>query len=121
MARIGRDVVNPCLANCCFTLSIEISSLIPVNSDSNLALNPTNIEMDQNMFLAARIGLKIIILTSQDLDHLWSSSRNFNEVKYALHLYRNDKSRVLFDKPIVWPATQLVPTMDQMLAGPGTK
>ena len=28
---------------------------------------------------------------------------------------------LLFDKPIVWPATQLVPTMDQMLAGPGTK
>jgi hypothetical protein len=35
--------------------------------------------------------------------------------------YKDDMSRVLFDKPIVWPVTQLVPTMDQMLAGPGTK
>ena len=51
--------------------------------------------------------------------HLWSSSRNFNEVKYALQHSKDDKSRVLFDKPIVWPVTQLVPTMDQMLTGPG--
>ena len=69
----------------------------------------------------ASIGFKTIILASNDPNHLWSSCRNFNEVKYELHLYKDDKSRVLFDKPIVWPVTQLVPTMDQMLAGPGTK
>ena len=69
----------------------------------------------------ASIGFKTIILASNDPDHLWSSCRNFNEVKYELHLYKDDKSRVLFDKPIAWPVTQLVPTMDQMLAGPGIK
>ena len=69
----------------------------------------------------ASIGFKTIILASNDPNHLWSSCRNFNEVKYELHLYKDDKSRVLFDKPIVWPVIQLVPTMDQMLAGPGTK
>ena len=69
----------------------------------------------------ASIGFKTIILASNDPNHLWPSCRNFNEVKYELHLYKDDKSRVLFDKPIVWPVTQLVPTMDQMLAGPGTK
>ena len=68
---------------------------------------------------AARIGSKIIILAQKDPDHLWSSCRNFNEVKYALHLCKDDKSRVLFDKPIVWPVTHLVLTMDQMLTGPG--
>ena len=31
------------------------------------------------------------------------------------------RAEFFFDKPIVWPVTQLVPTMDQMLAGPGTK
>ena len=46
---------------------------------------------------------------------------NLNEGKYAVHLHKDDKRKVLFAKPIVWPVTQLVPTMDQMLAGPGTK
>ena len=41
--------------------------------------------------------------------------------RYTSKLSQDDKSRVLFDKPIVWPVIQLVPTMDQMLAGPGTK
>ena len=51
--------------------------------------------------------------------HLWSSSRNFNEVKYALD--KDDKSRVLFDKPFVWSVTQLVDiTMNQLLTDPGT-
>ena len=61
-----------------------------------------------DMHFAARIGSKIIIPTSRDLDHLWSSCRNFNEVKYALHLYKDDKKRVLFGKPIVWPVILLV-------------
>ena len=108
--------------NCCFILSLEISSLIPVNSDSDLkrlALDPTNMELDEDMYLAASIGFKIIILASNDPDHLWSSCRNFNEVKYELHLYKDDKSRVLFDKPIMWPVTHLILIMNQMLTGPG--
>ena len=51
--------------------------------------------------------------TDEDPVHLWSSSRNFNEVKYAFQLCKDDKKRVLFEKPIVWPVTQLVLTMDQ--------
>ena len=35
--------------------------------------------------------------------------------------YKDDMSRVLFDKPIVWPVRHLVPTMNQMLTGPGKK
>ena len=35
--------------------------------------------------------------------------------------YKDDMSRVLFDKPIVWPVTHLVPTMNQLLTGPGKK
>ena len=35
--------------------------------------------------------------------------------------YKDDMSRVLFDKPIVWPVKHLVPTMNQMLTGPGKK
>ena len=35
--------------------------------------------------------------------------------------YKDDMSRVLFDKPIVWPVKHLVPTMNQMLIGPGKK
>ena len=100
----------------------DISSLISVNSDSNhkrLAQNINNMELKVDMHFVARIGSKIIIPTSQDLDHLWSSCRNFNEVKYALHLYKDDKRKVLFDKPIVWPVTHLVLTMNQMLTGPG--
>ena len=72
--------------------------------------------LKEDTHFAARIGSKIIILAQKDPDHLWSSCRNFNEVKYA-----DDKSRVLFDKPIVWPVTHLVLTMNQMLTGPGKK
>ena len=75
--------------------------------------------LKEDIHFAARIGFKIIILAQKDPDHLWSSCRNFNEVKYELHLYKDDKSRVLFDKPIVWPVTYLVLTMNQMLTGPG--
>ena len=35
--------------------------------------------------------------------------------------YKDDMSRVLFDKPIVRPVTHLVLTMNQMLTGPGKK
>ena len=66
-------------------------------------------------------GMQFAARTDEDPVHLWSSSRNFNEVKHAFQQSKDDKSKVLFDKPIVWPVTQLVPTMDQMLAGPGTK
>ena len=72
--------------------------------------------LKEDMHFAARL-----ILAQKDPDHLWSSCRNFNEVKYALHLCKDDKSRVLFDKPIVWPVTHLVLTMNQMLTGPGKK
>ena len=97
------DVVIP---NTC----LDNSSLISVNSDRNhkrFAQNISNIELR----FAAR--------TDEDPDHLWSSSRNFNEVKYACQHSKDDESRVLFDKPIVWPVTHLVLTMNQMLTGPG--
>ena len=75
--------------------------------------------LKEDIHFAARIGFKIIILAQKDPDHLWSSCRNFNEVKYALD--KDEKSRVLFDKPIVWSVTQLVDiTMDQLLTDPGT-
>ena len=62
-------------------------------------------------------GIDICIIP----DHSWSSYRNCNEVKYAWHQLDNDyKRRVLFDKPIVWSVTQLVPSMDQLLSDPGT-
>ena len=76
------------------------------------------IAVDTNDSFTASIGFKTIILASNDPDHLWSSCRNFYEVKYELHLYKDDKSRV---KPIVWPGTHLVLTMNQMLTGPGKK
>ena len=101
---------------------LVISSLISVNSDSNhkrLAQNTNNMMLKVDMHFEARIGSKIIIPTSQDLDHLWSFCRNFNEVKYEWHLYKDEKSRVLFDKPIMWPVTHLVLIMNQMLTGPG--
>jgi hypothetical protein len=102
---------------CCFTLS-----LISVNSDSypiRLTQKIIIMELDEVIHFAARIGFKFIILTRRDPDHLWSSCRNFDEVKYALHLCKDDKSRVLVDKPIVWSVTHLVLAMDQMLTGPG--
>ena len=75
--------------------------------------------LKEDIHFAARIGFKIIILAQKDPDHLWSSCRNFNEVKYALD--KDDKSRVLFDKPFVWSVTQLVDiTMNQLLTDPGT-
>ena len=75
------------------------------------------------MHFAVRIGFKIIILARKDLNHSWSSCRNFNEVKNAFHqLDNDDSSRVLLDKPIVWSVTQLVViTMDQLLTDPGTQ
>ena len=96
----------------------DIPSLISVNSDSNHK-RLAQMELKVDMQFSARIGSKIIIPTSRDLDHLWSSCRNFNEVKYALHLYKDDKKRVLFGKPIVWPVILLVLIMNQMMTGPG--
>jgi hypothetical protein len=110
--------------NCCFTLSLDISSLISVNSDSNLKrFDQNNTEQDEDMHFEVRIAFKIIILAHKDLDHSWSSCRNFNEVKHAFHqLDNDDKSRVLLDEPIVWSVTQLVViTMDQLLTDPGTQ
>ena len=48
--------------------------------------------------------------TDEGPDHFWSSNRNFNEVNYAFQHSIDDKSRVLFDKLIVWPVTHLVLT-----------
>ena len=107
---------------CCFTSSLDLPSLIPVNSDSNLkrlAQNINNLELDDDIHFAARIGFKIIILARKDPNHWWFSRMNFNEGKYAVHLCKDDKSRVLFDNPIVWPVTHLVLIMDQVLTGPG--
>ena len=100
----------------------EISSLISINSDGDhkrLAQNINNMELKLDIHFAARIGSKIIIPTSRDLYHLWSSCRTSNEAKYALHLYKDDKKRVLFDKPFVWPVIHLVLIMNQMMAVPG--
>ena len=88
------------------------SSLISVNSDR------IHKRLDQK---SSNIELQFVDRTDNCPDHLLSSSRNSNEVNYAVQHSRDDKSRVFFDKPIVWPVTQLVPTMDQMLAGPGSK
>ena len=103
-----------------FTIDFR-DSIVPISDIYHkwFAQNINNMELKVDMHFVARIGSKIIIPTSQDLDHLWSSCRNFNEVKYALHLYKDDKRKVLFDKPIVWPVTHLVLTMNQMLTGPG--
>ena len=91
---------------------LDNSSLISVNSDRSHKSVAQNISI---------IELQYATRTDEGPDHFWSSNRNFNEVNYAFQHSIDDKSRVLFDEPIVWPATQLVPTMDQMLAGPGTK
>ena len=98
------DVVIP--------MGLDNSSLISVNSDRSHKRVAQNISI---------IELQYATRTDEGPDHFWSSNRNFNEVNYAFQHSIDDKSRVLFDEPIVWPATQLVPTMDQMLAGPGTK
>ena len=98
------DVVIP--------MGLDNSSLISVNSDRS------HIRVAQNISI---IELQYATRTDEGPDHFWSSNRNFNEVNYAFQDSIDDKSRVLFDEPIVWPATQLVPTMDQMLASPGTK
>ena len=74
-----------------------------------------NLELKEDINFAARIGFKIIVHTPKDPDHLWSFYRNYNEVKPD----KDDKSRVLFDKPIVWSVKQLVLKMDQMLTDPG--
>ena len=63
----------------------------------------------------------------EDPDHLWSSCRNFNGVRYAIReLCKEDNSRVSFNKPFVWSVTQLVrffrdPKMANLLTGPGTQ
>ena len=100
------------IADTIMSRDADNSSLISVNSDrihKRLAQKASNIE------------LQFVDRTDNCPDHLLSSSRNSNEVNYAVQHSRDDKSRVLFDKPIMWPVIQLVPTMDQMLAGPGTK
>ena len=64
------------------TTCLDNSSLISVNSDRNhkrFAQKISNIELR----FAAR--------TDEDPDHLWSSSRNFNEVKYACQHSKDDK------------------------------
>ena len=98
------DVVIP--------MGLDNSSLISVNSDRSHKRVAQNISI---------IELQYTTRTDEGPDHFRSSNRNFNEVNNACQHSIDDKSRVLFDEPIVWPATQLVPTMDQMLAGPGTK
>ena len=89
----------------------DSSSLISVNSDR------IHKRLDQK---SSNIELQFVDRTDECPYHLWSFSRNSNEVNYAFQHRKDDKSRVLFEKPIVWPVTELVPTMDQMLAGPGT-
>ena len=81
-----------------FFLIIVTIATISVNSDRNHRRTVT----------CRRCKITNYFISSLDeLDHLWSSCRNLN-----------DNSST---KPIVWPVIQLVPTMDQMLAGPGTK
>ena len=86
--------------------------------DSLVTIHGQNVALPKPRVVSAK---RFAARTDEDPDHLWSSCRNFNEVKYELHLYKDDKSRVLFDKPIVWPVTYLVLTMNQMLTGPGKK
>ena len=110
IARIGRDVlaqkpdaITIILATNVVVpksgdVSLDCSIVISVNSDSNHRRTVT----------CRRCKIINYFISSPDeLDHLWSSCRNLN-----------DNSST---KPIVWPVIQLVPTMDQMLAGPGTK
>ena len=50
-----------------------------------------------------------------------SNDKRIRCSSYEFYLYKEDKSRVLFDKPIMWPVKHLVLTMNQMLTGPGKK
>ena len=103
IASIGRDVLA--LKSDAITVipksgdvSLDCSIVISINSDRNHRRTVT----------CRRCKIINYFISSLDeLDHLWSSCRNLN-----------DNSST---KPIVWPVIQLVPTMDQMLAGPGTK
>ena len=63
----------------------------------------------------------------EDPEHLWSSCRIFDGVRYAIHQKcKEDDSIVSFSKPFVWSVSQLIrffrdPKMAELLAGPGTQ
>ena len=90
---------------CCFTLSLDIPSLISVNTDSNLRI------LARIGFVLARIGFERFLKAGIHL---------LARIGYKI-MNEDDMSRVLIDKPFVWPGTHLVLTMNQMLTGPGKK
>ena len=63
----------------------------------------------------------------EDPEHLWSSCRIFDGVRYAIHQKcKEDDTIVSFSKPFVWSVSQLIrffrdPKMAELLAGPGTQ
>ena len=63
----------------------------------------------------------------EDPEHLWSSCRTFDGVRYAIRQEcKADNSIVSFSKPFVWSVTQLIrflrdPKMVELLSGPGTE
>ena len=66
-------------------------------------------------------------LALEDPEHLWSSCRAFDGVRYAIRQEcKEDNSMVSFSKPFVWSVTQLIrffrdPKMVELLSGPGTQ
>ena len=63
----------------------------------------------------------------EDPEHLWSSCRTFDGVRYAIRQEcKKDDSMVSFSKPFLWSVPQLIrffrdPKMVELLAGPGTQ
>ena len=139
LASIGRDVLvqKSDAISATSKSGYVIKLMISANSDSPEAItaihksgdgvkitNHTNLislSSERNYKSTTIACMQLAARTDEDPDHQWSSCRNFDEVKYAVQLSKDDKSRVLFDKPIVWPVKHLVPTMNQMLTGPGKK
>ena len=111
IASIGRDV-SAQKSDAIITIILTTNVVIPKSGDVSLDCSIViSINSDRNhrrTVTCRRCKIINYFISSLDeLDHLWSSCRNLN-----------DNSST---KPIVWPVIQLVPTMDQMLAGPGTK
>ena len=63
----------------------------------------------------------------EDPEHLWSSCRIFDGVRYAIRqICKEDDSMVSFSKPFIWSVSQLIrffrdPKMVELLTGPGTQ
>ena len=132
-AKVNKKPFNLYKKTICSYLNTESNCYLYINQvitkvlqylDDEAVVQTDKINLKRIIFIFNTNG--IIVFDSNGIfifetDHFWSYNRNFNEVIYECQHSIDDKSRVLFDEPIVWPATQLVPTMDQMLAGPGTK